>query len=119
MNTVCTHSGSANGLGTHDTTAEMKEKGRNGTNYMRITGTMQQRDGGRWTKVHTYPSYTSLVFPNDASDHTFGQSFLWPFRPVDVGETMRWKIKFVWYDQRPGPDRKLATKFKTSAPCTA
>jgi hypothetical protein len=118
-NTVCTHSGSTHGFGTLDTTGQMTENGKNGTNYMRITGTMQERSGDKWVKVFTYAPYTSATFANNAASHTFGQTFLWAFRDFEVGHTMRWKLKFEWFDQRPGPDRKLATKTKYSAACTA
>ena len=61
----------------------------------------------------------NIVFADDALPHTLTQTFLWPFRDVDVHKTFRWKIRSVFYDQRPGPDQKLATRIKYSASCTA
>src|SRR5262245_34356946 len=80
-NTVCTHTGSSNGLGTLNTTAQMTENGRNGTNYMVIRGAMQRRSGASWTTYYAYPDrYTSPTFANNASSHTHVQGWFWPFR---------------------------------------
>jgi hypothetical protein len=97
----------------------MTETGKNGTNYMRIYGTFQQWTGGRWASIYTYGPYASLTFPNDAKSHSHLQTFAWAFRNVDVGKTFRWKIRFEWWDQRPGPDKKLAKQIKYGPSCRA
>jgi hypothetical protein len=63
--------------------------------------------------------YTSATFENNAASHTHLQAFAWAFRDVDVGKPFRFRIEFEWWDQRPGADRKLATKTKTTTACTA
>ena len=86
---------------------------------MAIKGRFQQRDGGTWQTLASFGPYKSATFANNASSHTHSQPFAWAFRDVDVGKTFRWQIKFEWWDQRSGPDVKVATKKKTTNACTA
>ena len=116
---VCTHSGAFYDYGTLDTTAQMTENGRNGTNYMRIKGKFQERSGGSWHTLAGFGPYKSAEFTNGTASHSHGQTFAWAFRAVDVGGTFRWKITFEWWDKRSGPDVKLAEKVRISPTCIA
>jgi hypothetical protein len=117
--TVCTHSGAFFGHGTHDTLAQMTENGRNGTNYMVIKGKFQRRGGGSWQTLAGFGPYTSATFRDGAASHTHSQPYAWAFRDIDVGGTFRWLVTFEWWDQRSGPDRKIESRKRTTAPCTA
>ena len=117
-NTACTHSGAFHDLGSVDTTARATERGRHGTNYMVLRASFQRRTGAAWHTIVSFGPYTSTSFANDASNHTFSQPFAWAIRPEDVGGVYRWRVRFQWWDKRPGQDLRLVEKVRLTDPCS-
>jgi hypothetical protein len=117
--TSCTHTGAFYGYGSVDTTARIVEKGRHGTNYLVLRASFQRRTGGAWHTVASFGPYRSESFPNNADNHAFTQPFAWAIRAEDVGHVFRWRVRFQWWDKKPGADIRITEKVRLTDACHA
>ena len=108
------------GLGFVSAQSLIKERGKSGTNYFRLSFAVQKLINTRWKTIKTVTS-TSAKFRDDRRSHEFRKAFKYEFRPIDVtpGKTDYFKVRinFRWMDKQSGKDRILKSEKESTNRC--
>jgi hypothetical protein len=114
---VCSHTGGLNGHGTMSAFAEFQEIGLSGTNYFRSIASAQKLKNGAWISWGTASKAKSRPFSDDALTHVWSNGWQYDFLESEVGGTYRLKLVYEFWDQKDGPDTRLAKITRYTPAC--
>jgi hypothetical protein len=116
-NAACTATGGSHGAGKVSATAGFQETGISGTNYFRTIATVQKRKDGRWSDWSPSSKAKSNVFNDDALTHVWDYGWEYNFLASEASGTFRLKFVYEFWDQKDGPDARLAKLTKYGPAC--
>jgi hypothetical protein len=100
--------GRAFDLGYIKVRATATEKGKSGTNYIKLEFTRQESgDGVVWRNSGFQNTRESVHFADDSHSHSYSRAHIFGDTQSDVGSWVRFRVKFKFMHARTGPDKTL------------